>query len=413
MKPSINRSRRQFVSSGVAWGAVSMLPWAAHAQTPSGQPFRLGALNSITGVGGPYGGAMLESIRIAVDEVNAAGGAAGRQFALYAEDDQTKPDAAVLAVKKLIEINRVEAVVGVWPSAVGLAVMPITNNAGVIMMNTCGAPEMQTENKRGLAWMYQASNAVFGKAFAEVARQRGFQRPAVMAFNNSTFVGLANYFRETWEGGGGKVSQLVIYEPNQTTYRTELARVLATKPDVIALGSYRPDATILLREWFQTGQDCKFIMPGWTANEDLVKALGKEATEGIISISNVAAHDHDAYKSFSERFRAKMKRDPDVFAAQSYDMVITLALAIEAAGANANAMQINERIKPVTGAGGQKVSSFAQGRDALKGGGDVDYEGASSSLNFGQHGETVPDFGVFEISDGKLVLKETVPGSVA
>src|SRR5690606_33724299 len=140
------------------------------------------------------------------------------------------------------------------------------------------------------------------------------------------------------------------------------------------------------------------------ANEDLVKALGKEATEGIISISNVAAHDHDAYKRFAARFRDKMKREPDVFAAQSYDMVITLALAIEAAGATATPMEINARIKPVTGASGQKVSSFEQGREVLKAGGDVDYEGASSSLDFGQHGETVPDFGVFEITDGKLVL---------
>jgi len=411
MKHSINRSRRQFVSSSMVLGATAIFPWPALTQ-PKGEPFRLGALNSITGVGGPYGGAMLQAIRIAVDEVNAAGGAAGRPFVLYAEDDQTKPDAAVLAVKKLIEINRVQAVVGVWPSSVGLAIMPITNNADIIMMNTCGAPEMQIENKRGLAWMFQASNAVFGKAFAKIARQRGYKRPAVMAFNNSTFVGLANYFKQTWEADGGKVSELIIYEPNQTTYRTELNRALATKPDVVALGAYRPDATIILREWFQTGHDCKFIMPGWTANEDLVKALGKEATEGIISVSNVAAHDHEAYKSFATRFREKMKREPDVFAAQSYDMVITLALAIEAAGAQAGTLDINAKVKSVT-SGGQKVSSFEQGRDVLRAGGDVDYEGASSSLNFGQYGETVPDFGVFEITDGKLVLKETVPGELA
>src|SRR5690606_24073413 len=177
MKPNlINHKRRRFVSSSAAIGALAMLPWVSRAQQAA--PFRVGALNSITGVGGPYGGAMLQAIRIAVDEVNAAGGAAGRPLELYAEDDQTKPDAAVLAVKKLIEINRVEAVVGIWPSAVGLAVMPITNNAGLIMMNTCGAPEMLTENKKGLAWMFQASNAVFGKAFAEVARQRGYKRPA-------------------------------------------------------------------------------------------------------------------------------------------------------------------------------------------------------------------------------------------
>ncbi|WP_313462151.1 ABC transporter substrate-binding protein, partial [Achromobacter sp.] len=357
--------------------------------------------------------AMLEAIKIAIAEVNAAGGAAGRQIQLYAEDDQTKPDAAVLAVKKLIEINKAEAVVGIWPSSVGLAAMPITNAAGLITMNTCGAPEMLTENKQGLAWMFQASNAVFGRAFAEVARQRGFKRPAVMAFNNSTFVGQANYFRDAWREKGGDVSAFTVYEPNQTTYRTELNKVLASKPDVISLSAYRPDATIILKEWFQTGQDCKFIMPGWTANEDLVKALGKEATEGIISISNVAAHEHQAYKRFAAEFRKRTKREPDIFASQSYDMVITLALAIEAAGARADVAAINGKIRAVTGAGGgEKVSGFAQGQALLRAGKPVDYDGASSRLDFGKQGETVPDFGVFDIRDGKLVLNEVIAGKV-
>jgi len=411
MTQPIQLSRRGFIAASAALAACAAAPSLVRAQ--SAQPFRLGALNSITGVGGPYGPAMLEAIKIAIDEVNAAGGAAGRKIQLYAEDDQTKPDAAVLAVKKLIEINKVEAVVGIWPSSVGLAAMPITNAAGLITMNTCGAPEMLTENKQGLAWMFQASNAVFGRAFAEVARQRGFKRPAVMAFNNSTFVGQANYFRDAWQEKGGQVSAFTIYEPNQTTYRTELTKVLASKPDVISLSAYRPDATIILKEWFQTGQDCKFIMPGWTANEDLVKALGKEATEGIISISNVAAHEHQAYKHFAAEFRKRTKREPDIFASQSYDMVITLALAIEAAGATADVAAINGKIRAVTAqGGGEKVSGFAQGQALLRAGKPVDYDGASSRLDFGKQGETVPDFGVFDIRDGKLVLNEVIAGKV-
>lgn len=409
MRQPYDLSRRGFLISGTAAATLGALQAPVLAQE---KVFRLGALNSITGIGGPYGPYMLEAIKIAVNEVNEAGGAAGRKFQLFAEDDQTKPEAAVLAVKKLVEINKVEAVVGIWPSSVGLATMPITNDANVITMNTCGAPEMLTENKRGLAWMFQASNAIFGNAFAEVARQRGFKRPAVMAFNNSTFVGQANYFKNAWESGGGKVEAFVIYEPNQSSYRTELARVLATKPDVISLSAYRPDATIILKEWFQTGQDCKFIMPGWTANEDLVKALGKEATEGLISISNVAADKHEAYKRFAAAFRKVAKREPDIFAAQSYDMVITLALALEAAGPQADVAGVNGKIRSVTGVGGTRVNGFVEGRDLLRKGEKVDYEGASSRLDFGKHGETVPDFGVSDIRDGKLVLKETIPGKL-
>ncbi|MGO4835470.1 ABC transporter substrate-binding protein, partial [Rhizobiaceae sp. 2RAB30] len=131
-------TRRNFLASAAALAALGALPASALAQ--GGKTFRLGSLNSITGIGGPYGPFMLEAIKLAVAEVNAAGGAAGRQIELFAEDDQTKPDAAVLAVKKLVEINKVEAVVGIWPSSVGLATMPITNDANLITMNTCGAP---------------------------------------------------------------------------------------------------------------------------------------------------------------------------------------------------------------------------------------------------------------------------------
>lgn len=408
MIPSLNLNRRKFTIASASAIAASVMPAIVSAQ--SGAPFKVGALNSITGTGGVYGPGMLEAIKIGIAEVNAAGGAAGRMLQLFAEDDQTRPDAAVLAAKKLVEITKVDAIVGIWSSAVALATLPITNAAGIMSLNTCGSPDLLTEDKRDLVWQYQASNAVFGEAFAEIARRRGFKRPAVMAFNNSTFVGQANYFKRAWEKGGGKVESFVIYEPNQTSYRTELSRVLASKPDVISLSSYTPDATIILKEWYQSGQDCKFIMPGWSANQELVKALGATVTEGIIAVSNVAATAHPAYRRFAAAYRQATGKEPDIFSSQCYDMVISMALAIEAAGPGADTLAINSKLRSVTNAPGTKVSSFAEGRDLMRKKAKIDYDGASSALEFGQYGETVPDFGVFEIQKGQLVAKEVIPG---
>lgn len=408
MIPSLNLNRRKFTIASASAIAASVMPAIVSAQ--SGAPFKVGALNSITGTGGVYGPGMLEAIKIGIAEVNAAGGAAGRTLQLFAEDDQTRPDAAVLAAKKLVEITKVDAIVGIWSSAVALATLPITNAAGIMSLNTCGSPDLLTEDKRDLVWQYQASNAVFGEAFAEIARRRGFKRPAVMAFNNSTFVGQANYFKRAWEKGGGKVESFVIYEPNQTSYRTELSRVLASKPDVISLSSYTPDATIILKEWYQSGQDCKFIMPGWSANQELVKALGATVTEGIIAVSNVAATAHPAYRRFAAAYRQATNKEPDIFSSQCYDMVISMALAIEAAGPGADTLAINGKLRSVTNAPGTKVSSFVEGRDLLRKKAKIDYDGASSALEFGQYGETVPDFGVFEIQKGQLVAKEVISG---
>src|SRR5579862_2325637 len=118
-------TRRQVVLGGGAMVVAAVLPRASHAA----EPFRIGALNPITGAASPYGAGMQKSILFAAAEVNEAGGAAGRRFEVFAEDDQTNPDAGILATKKLVEINKVEAVLGVWSSSVGLAIMPYLNVA--------------------------------------------------------------------------------------------------------------------------------------------------------------------------------------------------------------------------------------------------------------------------------------------
>ena len=124
-------SRRDVLKSGGGIAAVSALPGFAFAQAQA--TFRLGSLCPVTGAGGPYGSGMQKAIEIAIAEVNALGGAGGRKLELFSEDGQTKPDAAVLAAKKLIEVNKVQAILGTWSSGVTLAVMPLTDAAGVIL----------------------------------------------------------------------------------------------------------------------------------------------------------------------------------------------------------------------------------------------------------------------------------------
>lgn len=396
--------RRQFAGMAAAMAASVALPRFAGAS----EVYRLGALNSITGAGGAYGPGMLEAIQIAVAEVNEAGGPAGRQIQLFAEDDQTKPDAAVLAIKKLVEINRVEAVVGIWPSSVQLATLPITNAAGVLSFNVCGAPELETVDDKDLVFQFYASNKVIGAVFAEVAKARGFKNPAVLAYNNATMVAQAENFRSTWEAGGGNVAEFIVYEPNQTSYRTELDRALAKNPDILVLSSYTPDVTIILKEWYQSGYDCKLISPGWSITQAVADALGPEVSAQATTISNVPASSGEAYKKFHEAFVARTGKEPEMFAAAAYDMVIVLSLAIEMAGANANSQEVSTKIRPVTNAPGTKVSTFVEGRDAIKRGEEIDYEGASSSLEFGEAGQTTPNFGVFGFEDNKLALQEVM-----
>ena len=405
---SLRITRRDVLLASASLAAASALPRFAFAQAAA--TFRIGSLCPITGAGSPYGSGMQKAIEIAVAEVNAAGGAGGRKLELFNEDGQTKPDAAVLAAKKLIEVNKVQAILGTWSSGVTLAVMPLTDAAGIMEMNCSGAPAISTLDTKDLVWRFQATNDRFGAAFAVIAEKRGWKRPATMAFNNASGIGNAEGFKKAWEKKGGKVVASVVYEPNRPSYRTELQQILAAKPDVIVTGSYVPDSTIILREWYQSGQEVKWILPGWAANPDLIKALGNEVVEGVISVDSVSNENAASYKALDAAYQKAMGKpvSTNVYASMCYDMVMCIALAMEAAGANATVAQVNGKIREVANPDGAMVYSFAEGRKLLSEKKKINYEGASSKLDFDQYGDVTPDFGVFVIEKGQLVHRDVV-----
>jgi len=391
---------RRIVLAGSA-GALAM-PHVAHAQ---GETFRIGALNPVTGAGSPYGSGMQRMIGAAVEAINAAGGANGRRIEVFSEDTQTSPQAAVLAAKKLIEVNRVRAILGTWSSGVSLAVVPLTNEADIILMNTSGAPALSVApaNAKGLSYRFQATNDRFGRAFAEIATREGFRRPATMAFNNASGLGNTEGFRRAWAAKGNQNGEHVVYEPNQPSYRAELLRVLATRPDVIVMGSFLPDTTIILREWFQTGTPVKWIIPGWAANPQLVQALGPAVTQGIISVDSVSNEGSAAFAAYDAAHRRATNQPglSNVYAAMTWDMATTLGLAIEQAKSFETAA-INAAIRQVANPPGEQVATFAAGKAAIAAGRKVNYEGASSVLDFDEHGDVTPDFGAYFIENGQL-----------
>lgn len=402
-------TRRRAVQSLLA--ASLAAPGVGRAFAQSADPFRIGALNPVTGAGAPYGGGMQKMILAAAEAVNGAGGAGGRKFEVMAEDTQTTPQAAVLAAKKLIEVNKVQAILGTWSSGVSLAVIPLTNDANIFLFNTSGAPALSGPpvNAKGLSYRYQATNERFGRAFAQIAKKEGFKNVATMAFNNASGIGNTEGFRKAWEAMGHKVAASVVYEPNQPSYRAELQKVLAAKPDAIVTGSYLADTTIILREWYQLGEKTKWVIPGWAANPNLITALGNDVVEGIFSVDSVANEQAPSFKAFDEAYRRTMNQPglDNIYAAMTWDMVNVLALAMEAAGPGADIAAINRKIREIANPEGTKVYSFAEGKEALKKG-KINYEGASSVLDFDEFGDVSPDFGVYPIKAGKLERAYTV-----
>lgn len=393
-------NRRQILIASAAGSLVSALP--ALAQGTSS--FRIGALNPITGAGANYGSGMQKSILFAAEAVNAAGGAASRKLEVFTEDDQTTPNSGVLAAKKLIEVNKVQAILGTWASGVSLAVMPLTNDANAILMHTSGAVALADPkvNAKQMGFRYQGSSKHLSKAFVKAAQKEGLKRPAVLALNNPATAPHAEGFRSVWTAAGGSLTDFVLYEPNRTSYRSELQQVLRSKPDGIILSGYAPDGVIIIRDWFQTGTKMKWVMPGFAANTQFMTALGNEAIDGIVVVESVVNEGAVAYKEFAKKYEAAMGKpaSSNVYAAMCFDMVNVLALAIEAAGPNADSVTIAKKVHEVTTGAGQSVGSFSEGKALLKQGKKINYEGASSSVDFDNENDVDPTFAGFIIKSG-------------
>jgi len=230
-----------------------------------------------------------------------------------------------------------------------------------------------------------------------------------MAFNNPSGRGNTGEFAKRFKEAGGQVLASVIYNPNQTTYKAELSKALTPKPDVIVMGSYLPDTTIILKEWYETGQPMKWIGPAWAINEKLIASLGAHVVEGVVAVDTVPDYSSPTYDRFKKKFKEMTGQDPTTnpYGAMVYDATICLALAMVAANSD-DPMVFKDKMQAVSGPPGVKVYSFEEGVGELKKGNEIDYQGASSKIDFDVAGDVVPDFGVYEVRNGKLVQVEII-----
>lgn len=409
MSTKLLMKRRQVLKAGGAAATALTLgrvSWAAG----DAKPFVIGALNPITGAGSAYGSGMQYAIQFAADEVNAAGGAAGRMLKVIGADTQTSADAAVRAAKKLMQVDNVDAILGTWSSSVSVAVVPMTLDANMLEMNVSGAPELSTMDKKDLVWRYQGSGKAIGTAFARAAKKLNFKRIATMAYDNPSGRGNIGAFIDNWKAMGGNILGSVIYQPKQTSYRAELQKILAYQPEAIVASGYVPDTTIIMREWYQMGGTNKWIIPGWAAGAKLINAVGANVLKGVYAVDLIPDMQGGAYKQLNAKYQQKMGEpaSENPYANMCYDMVISLALAIQRAGADADDLTIAKSMRPVANPPGQKVTSFADGKKLLEAGKEINYEGASGPLDFDKYGDPRPNYGVSAIADGKWAVQFTV-----
>src|SRR3989338_4432265 len=145
-------------------------------------PIKIGFLGPLTGDAAPYGVDTLNGVKLAVDEINAVGGVKGRMIELIAEDSRCTGADAASAAQKLVNVDKVVAIVGGQCSGETLAAAPIAEAAGVVMISPLSSSPDVTQAGTFIFRDYP-SDALKSKAMAAYLNEEGLEKLAMMSEN--------------------------------------------------------------------------------------------------------------------------------------------------------------------------------------------------------------------------------------
>ena len=374
-------SRRDLLAGSAAALAVTALPRTLGAQSA---PIKLGTLTPLTGAGGSYGPSMRKAMEYVAQEVNAAGGVLGRQVQLVSEDDQTNPEAAVRAARKLIDVDKVTAVMGTWASAVTTAVAPLCWESKTFLTTVSGSDTITLLPHQGYLIRTQPNtNLQIGK-LGEFLVSLKVKKVFVLAAQTPFALPSQNRLKEILPKGGSELVGGVIYDKDKTTFRSEIDQALRTKPDMIYLNGYTPDVTIVMKELYKAGYTGAKVAQGYAVNQKLLDSMPAEVSDGTYTATPSPAVDSAGYKRLAKFLGAS---DLDPYSCQCHDHISLVALAIARAKGEATGTTVRDTVRKISQGSGTKVDSAVDGLKLLAQGKEINFEGASGPCDFTDIGD--------------------------
>jgi branched-chain amino acid transport system substrate-binding protein len=363
-------------------GLVSLLLLAGGF---AAEPVRLGFFMSITGRDASFGEVSLRGARLAVDELNAAGGVLGRPVELVVEDNRSLAGESATTVKKLITRDHVAVLIGECSSGRTLEAAPVAQAAGIPLITPAATNPRVT----------QVGDAIFrvcfidpfqGDVIAAFARRRlGLKRAALLIEAGAPYsVGLGEYFAKTFTALGGEIVATQKYNGADTDFRAQLTALRATQPDCVFLPGYYVAAGLVARQAKELGLKATLLGGDGFEAPQLLE-IGGDALEGVYYSTHFATENTGAAsRAFVAAYTQRHGAGPNGLAALTYDAVKLAADAVRRAGTTEPAAL--RRALAAT-----KDFAGVTGRTTINAARDADKEAA-----------------IITVRQGKLVFVETI-----
>ena len=395
-------SRRSMLEGAAIAATAAMLPASVFAQ---GAPLKLGVLTPLTGAGGNDGPRMLKAMDAVRLEVNKAGGVLGRQIEFVVEDDQTNPEAAVRAARKLIEVDKVPVIMGTWASAVTSAVLPVAWESKTFVLTVSGADSISMLPHQGYLARTQPTSKLQATSHAEFIASLGHKKVGVIGIQAPFALPTKEHLDTILKTKGGGVVSHIIYEKDKATYRSEIDQAMKGSPDFLYLNGYAPDTVVLLRDLYKAGIELPKFCQSYAVPQKTLDAMPPEVIEGVYTGQPSADIESPAFKLAAARIGIP---EPDAYEAQASDWASLAILAI-AKAKEATGVAIKDNLRKISQGSGQKVYSAVEGLKAMSEGREINYEGASGPCDFTDIGDIAGcRFRYMRVAKGKLEFLKIV-----
>ena len=300
-------------------------------------PIVVGYYGDLSGRTSSFGQSTKNGAEMAADEINKAGGINGRTIQIIVEDDQGEPNKAATVVSKLINQDKVIAVLGEVASSNSLAAAPKAQEAKVPMISPSSTNPAVT----------QVGDYIFRVCFIDpfqgevmakfAANNLKAKRAAILYdFNSDYSRGLYEFFKRSFTGYGGQIVSEKSYTQGDRDFSGQLTAIRAANPDVIYVPGYYGEVGVISNQKTQLGIKAPLLGgDGWDAPQ--LWQLGGASLNGNYISNHYSVDDPSpAIQKFVADYKARYNISPDALAALGYDSMKVLADAMKRAGSTEN-----------------------------------------------------------------------------
>jgi len=397
------RNRMRFALVSCALAAVL----AGCGGGTGGDELVIGEYGSLTGNEATFGQSTKNGVELAVADLaeEKNGEIGGLKVRVVVEDDQGRPEEAATVVQKLINQDRVIALIGEVASSRSLAAAPIAQAAGVPMITPSSTNPKVTEVGDHIFRMCFI-DPFQGTVMAKFAAQNlGLKRVAILKdVRNDYSVGLTDFFTRSFTELGGTIVAEQAYSAGDQDFRAQLTTLKGKNPEAIYIPGYYTEVGLIARQARELGYKGPLLgSDGWESEQLL--AIGGDALNGAYYSNHFAVDNPDpALQGFLEKYRSRFGAEPDAIGGLAYDAAKVLFTHLEAMAAE----------QPGIFAG---LSSSKAGTDARKAAeqnlrdriaATKDYPGVTGVITLDENRNASKSAVVIEIKDGKKQYNTTI-----